>query len=267
MLAVIFSFRTSIWNGLSKTGEFIFGPVLSFGQTSEYKFSDLYAYFVSKKSLYWQNQDFLEKLKAEDARMANYDSVVSENASLKEILNRKDPQSVLILSDILAKPNQSLYDTLLIDTGTKDGVKTGDTVFAFGNIPIGHVSDVYPDTSKVILFTNPGETTEVVISPKINPATVSATTDVTQTTATASTVPESKNAYVELIGRGGGNFEIDMPKDMVLNPGDQVILPGVKSYVIAIVEKIISDPRNPFNKALLESPVNITGLRFVEVGE
>ena len=45
----------------------------------------------------------------------------------------------MILSAILSKPNQSPYDTLIIDVGTQEGLKTGDTVFALGNVPIGRI--------------------------------------------------------------------------------------------------------------------------------
>ncbi len=56
-----------------------------------------------------------------------------------------------------------------------------------------------------------------------------------------------------------------MPQDFTLVKGDQVVLPGIVPYVLGIVETIISDPRDPFVKALLVSPVNIQELKFVQV--
>jgi cell shape-determining protein MreC len=147
----------------------------------------------------------------------------------------------MILGAILAKPSQSLYDTLLIDIGVAEGIKTGDIVFALGNVPIGRIDVVYPNSSKVILFSSPGETTQAVIS--------------------------NKNIFLELVGRGGGNFEMVMPKDLTLQKGDQIVMPGLNSYLLATVETIISDPRDPLNKALLTSPVNIEEQKFVEVEE
>ena len=78
----------------------------------------------------------------------------------------------MILSAILAKPNQSPYDTLLIDAGSGQGIKTGDTVFALGDVPIGRVDVVYDNSAKVVLFSNPGEKTEAVISGKNTARTV-----------------------------------------------------------------------------------------------
>ena len=171
--------------------------------------------------------------------MSNYNSILIENINLKEILGRKNEKTAMILAAVLSKPNQSPYDTIIIDAGTKQGLKTGDVIFALGNIPIGRVSNVYPNSSKVILFSNSGEKMQVVIS--------------------------GKDVFMEVVGRGGGNFEMILPRDFILVKGDQVVLPGITSYVLGIVETIISDPRDPFVKALLVSPANIQELKFVQV--
>jgi cell shape-determining protein MreC len=257
LLIILFYFRSGIWKGLSYASEEAFHPVLVLGRGIGEKFGSVGSYFASKNSLFEQNKKLLEQLKEEDARMANYDSVVADDTSLKEILGRKDAKATMILAVILAKPNQSPYDTLLIDAGSAQGIKAGGAVFAFGDIPIGRVGDVYPSSSKVILFSSPGETTQVAISSSsASPADSSG----------GSTAPVSGgNIFADIVGRGGGNFEMVMPKDFTLEPGRQVVLPGINSHVLAIVQKIISDPRNPFTKALLSSPVNVEQLKFVEV--
>ncbi len=89
------------------------------------------------------------------------------------------------------------------------------------------------------MFTNPGEKTNAVIS--------------------------STNTYVDLIGRGGGNFEIILPRDFTLSEGENVLLPDLNNYLIAKVVSTISDARDSYQKALLISPVNIQELKFVQV--
>ena len=239
VLLILFFFRIGIWGGLSGVGQKIFRPILVTGNSVGGGLKNLGSYFVSKNYLYAQNQKLQAQVDFNNARNANYDSIVADDANIKEILNRKDLKTPMILSAILAKPNQSLYDTLIIDTGSVQGVKTGDVVFALGNVPIGRVEAVYDNSSKVILFSNPGETTEGVIS--------------------------GKGIFMELVGRGGGNFEIIMPKDFTMQKGDQVVMPGINPYVLAIAQTVISDPRDPFNKMLLASPVNIQEQKFVEV--
>ena len=239
VLIILFFFRAGIGSGLSEVSQIIFRPILIVGQGIGGKLKNLNSYFISKSSLYNQNQKLQAEVDFNNARMTNYDSVVADNASIKEILNRKDPKLDMILSVILAKPNQSIYDTLVIDVGASEGIKIGENVFALGDVPIGRVDIVYPNSSKVVLFSNPGEKTQEVIS--------------------------GKNIFMELVGRGGGNFEMVLPKDLIMQKGDQVVMPGINPYVLAIAQKTISDPRDPLNKMLLTSPVNIQEQKFVEV--
>ena len=154
LLIILFYFRASVWRGLSYSTEIIFHPVFALSQAIDIRLKDIGSYFVSKNYLYNQNQKLQAEVSFDDARMSNYDSVVADNVSMKEILGRADPKAKLVLSAILAKPNQSPYDTLLIDAGGIAGIKTGDTVFALGNVPVGRVGDVYPNSAKVILFSN-----------------------------------------------------------------------------------------------------------------
>jgi cell shape-determining protein MreC len=238
-LFLMFFFRTPVFGGLSYITEKVFHPAVVVGGGIGARFKNIGVYFSSKSSLSKENEDLHRTISEEDARMANYDSVVAENVSLKETLGRKSPTLSVTLAGILEKPNQSPYDTLVIDAGAAQGVKVGSVVFATGNIPIGRIGEVYTGSSKVILYSNSGEKTEVLVS--------------------------GKNASLELLGRGGGNFEMIMSKDFTMSKGDQVVLPGTNNYLVAIAESILSDPRDPFTKALLSSPVNIQSLKFVEV--
>ncbi|MEK7471244.1 MAG: rod shape-determining protein MreC [Patescibacteria group bacterium] len=247
-LIILFYFSSSIFNIFSYIGQGIFRPVLVVGRNVGEKFKSLGSYFISKSSLFLQNQKLQEDVAFNNARNSNYDSVVAENASLKEILSRKNEKTKMMLAAILVKSNQSVYDTLVIDVGTVHGIKTENTVFAFGNIPIGRVDTVYDNSSKVILFSNAGEKTQAIIS-----------------FGHSLTGEAGKDVFVELVGRGGGNFEMILPRDFILQKGDQVVMPGINPYVLAEVVTIISDPRDPFIKALLTSPVNIQELKFVEV--
>src|SRR3989338_2093783 len=199
----LFYFRADIMDGASSVGIFIFRPVLVAGNYTGDKFSNLKSYFLFKNSLYLKNE-----------------------------------KTSVIVSAILAKPNKSFYDTLVIDIGLKQGVKVGDSVFALGNIPIGRIAEVHAYSSKVILFSNSGEKTQVVIN---------------------------KNIFMEVVGRGGGNFEMAIPKDFNLSKGSEVVLPGIMPNVLAVVETVLSDPRDSFQKALLVAQVNIQELKFVEV--
>lgn len=246
-LLFLFYFRVGLYDGFSYVAEIIFHPFFVVGNGAGAELKNLGSYFLSKNYLYLQNQELKAELSADDARMANYDSVAADAASLKEILGRKNAKVPMVLAAILAKPNQSLYDTLLIDAGSKEGIKNGDTVFALGDVPIGRVDSVYDNSAKVILFSSPGEKIQAVLSSSKN-------------------LPAGRQGtYLELVGRGGGNFEMTMPKDFALAAPDQMVMPGINPYVLAITQTIISDPRDPLSKALLVSPINVQEIKFVQV--
>lgn len=237
----LFYFKANVFNGFSYLGQRVFRPVLVVGNSIGQKLGNLGAYFASKSSLSRQNENLQSQLSSEEARMLNYDLVLSENESLKEILGRISTKEDMVLAGILSKPSQSPYDTLVLDAGAKQGINTGNIVFAFGDIPIGRIAEVFPSSSKVVLFSNAGEKTQAIV--------------------------RDKNNFFELVGRGGGNFEMILPRDLTLQEGDLMTMPGINPYTLARVETIISDPRDPFTKALLSSPVNIQELKFVEIGK
>ncbi len=193
----------------------------------------------TKASVYREN----ENLSAENINLKNamidYQVLKNENVLLKESFNRVSSDKNLILSSILTKPNYSPYDTIIIDIGLDSGVVIGNQVYSSALVPIGEVSAVYSNTSLVTLYTNPGEVTEAMI--------------------------EGTNTSVELVGRGGGNFEMTIPLDLPFTKGTLVYLPNINSEIVAVIEDVISSPNDPVKKVLLSSPINVQSLKWVFV--
>lgn len=257
ILLFLIYFRSSVFYGLSYISSVIFRPVLILGNNIGESLSNANAYFYSKSSLLLENQDLKSKLSEQEVRIANYNSVLDENLKIKETLGRKQEKANIILAGILSKPNQSPYDTLVVDVGTKNGISIGQKVFALGNVPIGRIAEVYPNSAKIILYSNPGETTEIVVGRK--PASTSSSL------GGSALLSLGGDTFMQIVGRGGGNFEMILPRDFILEKGTEVVLPGIVPYIIGTVQTIISDPRDSFQKALLASPVNIQELKFVEI--
>ncbi|MFA5773402.1 MAG: rod shape-determining protein MreC [Candidatus Paceibacterota bacterium] len=235
-------FILSVLGVLSWTGQifnFVGRPVWktdNFITTSLYNINYL---FRTKASISKENHNLIEEISSLRATMIDYQILKSENEQLKEMLSRLPIKNNLILGNILTKPNHSPYDTLIIDIGNTVGIKEGDQVYANGNIPIGNIGKVYNKTSLVTLYTNPGQKTEGFI--------------------------DETNASVELVGRGGGNFEMIIPIELSAEKGVIIYLPGSTSEVLALVDEIISTPSDPFKKVILISPVNVQNLKWVQV--
>ena len=120
----LFYFSAGVWGGLSYVSGGIFRPIISLGNSVGTKFKTLGSYFFSKNNLYLENQELQDRLAEDEAKRINYDTLLSENISLKEILGRLPAEGAgnVVLGAILSKPNQSPYDTLVVDLGEKDGL-------------------------------------------------------------------------------------------------------------------------------------------------
>ena len=99
----------------------------------------------------WQTENFAKdflllavdsKLRSHGDMLAANEALKVENESLKALMGRIPADRSVVLSSILAKPNTTPYDTLIIDRGSKQGVKVDDLVFAGGDILIGEIESV-----------------------------------------------------------------------------------------------------------------------------
>lgn len=193
----------------------------------------------TKASVYRENENLLRENSELKTSMLDYQILKDENISLKELFGRARDNKDLILGNILTKPNYSPYDTIIIDIGKNSLISVGNQVYSNVVTPIGEVSAVYENTSLVTLYSNPGQVTEVMI--------------------------DGTNTNVELIGRGGGNFDMTIPTDLPFTNGSFVYLPSLGPEIVAVIEDVISTPNDPVKKVLLSSPVNVQSLKWVFV--
>jgi len=241
ILIIIIFLNKIIFRGVSNTSAGIFSPLYKIGSRIGDNFNNFATYFRSKQKLEKDNTILKNINNNLLAQTDNYQILKEENENLKNILNRTNKKENLVLATILSKPSVSFFDTLIVDVGEKNGVLAGDLVLAYGDIPIGRVSEVYRNTSKITLFSSSGEKTTGII--------------------------KGKDIYVEVIGRGGNNFEIILPSDLNIYEGIKILLPDIYPYVFAEVKSIITDPRDLYQKALLVSPINVQEIKFVEIAK
>ena len=236
-LIILVSVGILTWTG--KIFNFIGRPVWEAERTINNGLYNMNYLVRTKASISNENHNLIDEIASLRSRMIDHQILEDENNQLKEILGRMPVKDNFVLGNILTKPNHSPYDTVVIDIGSNLGIKEGDMVYADGNIPIGNISKVYEKTSLVVLYTNPGQVTEGFIN--------------------------DTNASVELIGRGGGNFEMIIPIELNLENGTMIYLPNNISLILALVNETISKPSDPFKKVLLSSPVNVQNLKWVQV--
>jgi cell shape-determining protein MreC len=108
---------------------------------------------------------------------------------------------------VLAAPPRTHYDTLLLDTGSSDGVRMGDSVSVQG-FAIGTVTEVSPYSSLVELYSSPGSTHDAILG--------------------------NEKGIIILHGTGGGSLEALVPGDITIETGD-VVRDARSEYVFGVV--------------------------------
>lgn len=201
--------------------------------------SDTVSSLTPKKSILAQNGALKNQIETYKAQLLELQNLRDENNKLRTELSYISNPSEMVIAGVLAKPSQSLYNSLIIDQGGKNGIVTGQLVVTQGTIGLGKISSVSANTATVELFSGPQFDTNLVM--------------------------KNQNITVPAKGKGGGNFEIHIPREIVVTDGDILALPEHPNVSVGVVKSIIFDPRDPFQTVLARTPVNIQELNFVEV--
>ncbi len=236
LVILFFMFRAGKLTGLANMFARAVTPIWK----TELAFTDVFLkeVFTSKKDLIGQNEMLKNKLQESQIELMQASLLEKENEALKEIFLRSTGENNVVAT-ILSKPNHSPYGTLVIDIGSKDGVKAEDLVFALGNVVIGEIESVDTYSSKVILYSSPGYISQVTLG--------------------------TTGRYFNAKGRGAGDFEIAFPRELPVEVGEIFLYPSINNYIVGIVENVLFDPRDSYKKVLFRSAANIQELKWVTV--
>lgn len=188
----------------------------------------------SKKNLL-RDIDILEErvntLEIERLQFEAYDTLTP--ASTDHTLDTR------MIALVTTRPPQTLYDTFIVDLGERDGVRIGDRVYVHDRILFGTVVNVSATTAQVHAFSSPGQTIPVYHG-------------------------VSKTALT-LEGRGNGNFRVDVPQEVDIVEGDVLLAEDRAQHVVAVVEHIVIDERDPFKHVYVRVPANMNGIHVVQI--
>jgi len=162
----------------------------------------------------------------------------SRENRLLELVGRKQEPKIVIAA-VLTYPPQTPYDIIIIDAGSNDSVTVGSEVSLPEGPLLGKVTEVFSKSAKVKLFSSSGEETATIL--------------------------ERNDVPVILVGSGGGNFRISLPRDIEVEIGDMILSADVSSRLLAIVADIDVKPTDALKEVIANSPTNIFSLRYVFV--
>jgi cell shape-determining protein MreC len=144
-----------------------------------------------------------------------------------------------IIASVLSAPDDTPYDTLVVDAGSSKGVVQGAVVFSETNAPLGNVVKVHTTTAVVALFSSPGIVSTVY-------------------------APREK-ILAKATGMGGGVFTVLMPHGSDVREGDVFTMPTLKGEPLGSVLRVWSDPAEPGVIASLGYPHALRSLHFVSI--
>jgi cell shape-determining protein MreC len=176
-----------------------------------------------------------------NALIADRNVLYQENLDLKTRLGRNADKKTL-LAGVLLRPPGIPYDTLVIDAGKAEGVIVGNLVSAGGSALIGRVVQVYDTTSRVVLFSAPGEAHEGLLS-----------------------LTDGEILSVTLEGQGGGALFAKVPARTPATLGDGAVLPGIGEGLFALVVAIEAPEGDSFKTLHFHLPASPFALQYVEV--
>ncbi len=181
------------------------------------------------------------ELASTSALLADRDALYRENLELKARLGRNVGQAAL-LAGVVVRPPETPYDTLIIDAGESEGVAVGDLVSAGGSMRIGEVEQVFGSTSRVILFSAPGQRYQALLMGDAD-----------------------KSTPLSVEGQGAGSLSAQVPAGTRVREGDLVVFPAVFGGLLARVSHVEAEEGESFITIYMRLPVDLFALRYVEV--
>ena len=212
-------------------------PVLRVAGTVGFESQSLVAPFENAHTLAIRN----EQLTTDNALLASENETLSQKlAAVTGLSSASSSQTAPgILAGVLARPPESPYDTLLVSAGSSTGVSKGMEAFGEGEVPLGVVSAVFKNVSRVTVFSSPGMTTQGWIGHGSVPATI--------------------------IGAGGGAMNIVLPRSANIVVGDTVFVPGPGMLPVGTVSQIDSDPSSPSVTVHVLPVLNLFSVTWIKI--
>lgn len=192
----------------------------------------------SKDALVLENNALREKLSSYNLLETSVNTLTSTQEEILALFNRTSGGKA-IAAGVLVHPPETPYDIIIIDAGAGAGVVVGDQVSLPEGGALGKVFEVFDKQSKVLLYSSGGNETNAFL--------------------------ERHNIALTLKGAGGGTLKVDLPRDVTVEVGDRILLPGIPGELIGVVEEVGQEPTNRAKHVIISGVANVNSVRFVEV--
>ncbi|OGG76251.1 hypothetical protein A2950_02255 [Candidatus Kaiserbacteria bacterium RIFCSPLOWO2_01_FULL_55_19] len=183
-----------------------------------------------------------ERLLEENAALTNENRALAQKETVLTALLGGTSRGITapeVLASILARPPESPYDTFILAQGSRAGITLGMEVFGAGGTPIGVVSSVLADFSRVTLFSSPGVSIHGWVGRASMPVTI--------------------------FGSGGGTMSAELGRSANVSVGDTVFVSGPGQLPLGTVVRIESDPSSSVMTLRIMPAFNLFSASWVVV--
>ncbi len=196
-------------------------------------------YLRSRSELVNEIETLRTQISTDSGTQLSIQRLLEENMQLRS-MTKAEKINERLVANVLARPDQLVYDLLQINKGSKDGVVVGAPVFSGVDSVIGVIVHVTETYSFVDLFTSPGfESTAFIFGP---------------------------NVFSPIEGMGGGVARVRLPQGVSISEGQLVILPGIDGGVYGEIVRVENRPTQPEQYGYIAPPISMNNLLYVSVG-
>lgn len=192
---------------------------------------------LSRDALIARIKNLEAEKRARGFESALISNLMDENRELKRNLGARIEEGG-IAGRVISRPPQTVFDTLLINIGSREGVEVHDLV-TYSSAYLGTVTEVSENTALVELASTPGAKNDVILG--------------------------EPRAVTIANGMGGGAYELTVSKDVRVNIQDPVLLAENESLIMGLVRHIEADPASTVQRVYFSSPVSFSDLTYVNV--
>ena len=182
----------------------------------EKKLNQTINFFSEYFNVYKENQNLKDQIIKLSSEKLNYIFLENENKKLKELIGDEQNLTDGVISKVLIDKDGKFLKSIILNKGTKDGVKIGMVVLENSYL-VGQIIETNYTTSRAILISDLNSNIPVVLEPGSFQSILSGTgKDYGKIKYSKNKLPLDENMIVYTSG-SGGNFRAGLPIGMLNN--------------------------------------------------
>jgi len=176
----------------------------------EKKINQTINFFSEYFYVYKENQNLKDQIIKLSNEKLNYIFLENENKKLKELIGEEQNLTDGVISKVLIDKDGKFLKSIILNKGTKDGIKIGMVVLE-NNYLVGQIIETNYTTSRAILISDLNSNIPVVLEPGSFQSILSGTgKDYGKIKYSKNKLPLDENMIVYTSG-SGGNFKAGLP--------------------------------------------------------